>query len=69
MLCFKKCILATVFKNFRRLKVFRNQFHKQLMIALLLNVIMRLILYVDMAFDMEGQEQKTKKTIHATVIQ
>ncbi|VDK59500.1 unnamed protein product [Anisakis simplex] len=37
-------------KNFRRLRVFRNLLHLQLMIAILMVVIIRLVLYIDLIF-------------------
>uniref|UniRef100_A0A914DK67 Uncharacterized protein n=2 Tax=Acrobeloides nanus TaxID=290746 RepID=A0A914DK67_9BILA len=39
-----------IFSSFRRLRVFRNQLHLQLMIAILMVVIIRLVLYIDLIF-------------------
>ncbi|GMS89329.1 hypothetical protein PENTCL1PPCAC_11504 [Pristionchus entomophagus] len=39
-----------IFSFFRRLRVFRNLLHLQLMIAILMVVIIRLILYIDLIF-------------------
>ncbi|KRX49789.1 Calcitonin receptor-like protein 1 [Trichinella murrelli] len=39
-----------IFSVFRRLRVFRNQVHLQLMLAILLTVVIRLVLYVDQIF-------------------
>uniref|UniRef100_A0A5S6QQC2 Calcitonin receptor-like protein 1 n=1 Tax=Trichuris muris TaxID=70415 RepID=A0A5S6QQC2_TRIMR len=46
------CLITaiTIFASFRRLRVFRNQLHQQLLIAILLTVIIRLILYIDQIF-------------------
>uniref|UniRef100_A0A915CQ80 Uncharacterized protein n=1 Tax=Ditylenchus dipsaci TaxID=166011 RepID=A0A915CQ80_9BILA len=43
-------ISILIFSCFRRLRVFRNMLHLQLMIAILMVVIIRLILYIDMIF-------------------
>ncbi|KAI1721416.1 7 transmembrane receptor (Secretin family) domain-containing protein [Ditylenchus destructor] len=43
-------ISILIFSCFRRLRVFRNMLHLQLMIAILICVIIRLILYVDLIF-------------------
>ncbi|KAH7731619.1 pigment dispersing factor receptor c [Aphelenchoides avenae] len=42
------CII--IFSSFKRLRVFRNMLHLQLMIAILMVVIIRLILYIDLIF-------------------
>nr|CDP95702.1 BMA-PDFR-1, isoform e [Brugia malayi] len=43
-------ISIAIFSYFRRLRVFRNLLHLQLMIAILMVVIIRLILYIDLIF-------------------
>ncbi|VDM93173.1 unnamed protein product, partial [Onchocerca ochengi] len=43
-------ISITIFSYFRRLRVFRNLLHLQLMIAILMVAIIRLILYIDLIF-------------------
>ncbi|KHJ43046.1 hypothetical protein D918_06906 [Trichuris suis] len=46
------CLITAIaiFASFRRLRVFRNQLHQQLFIAILLTVTIRLILYIDQIF-------------------
>uniref|UniRef100_F1L018 Calcitonin receptor-like protein 1 n=1 Tax=Ascaris suum TaxID=6253 RepID=F1L018_ASCSU len=43
-------ISIAIFSYFRRLRVFRNLLHLQLMIAILMVVIIRLVLYIDLIF-------------------
>uniref|UniRef100_A0A0R3RIC0 G_PROTEIN_RECEP_F2_4 domain-containing protein n=1 Tax=Elaeophora elaphi TaxID=1147741 RepID=A0A0R3RIC0_9BILA len=43
-------ISIAIFSYFRRLRVFRNLLHLQLMIAILMVVVIRLILYIDLIF-------------------
>ncbi|VDM95544.1 unnamed protein product [Thelazia callipaeda] len=43
-------ISITIFSYFRRLRVFRNLLHLQLMIAILMVVVIRLTLYIDLIF-------------------
>ncbi|CAB3403684.1 unnamed protein product [Caenorhabditis bovis] len=44
------CIAISIFSYFRRLRVFRNLLHLHLMIAMLMVVIIRLVLYIDLIF-------------------
>ncbi|KAI6235163.1 Calcitonin receptor-like protein 1 [Aphelenchoides besseyi] len=43
-------VSVLIFSCFRRLRVFRNLLHLQLMIAILMMVVIRLILYIDLVF-------------------
>uniref|UniRef100_A0A915BJB7 Calcitonin receptor n=1 Tax=Parascaris univalens TaxID=6257 RepID=A0A915BJB7_PARUN len=43
-------VSIAIFSYFRRLRVFRNLLHLQLMIAILMVVIIRLVLYIDLIF-------------------
>ncbi|KHN82409.1 Calcitonin receptor-like protein 1 [Toxocara canis] len=43
-------ISIAIFSYFRRLRVFRNLLHLQLMIAILMVVVIRLVLYIDLIF-------------------
>ncbi|VDO99020.1 unnamed protein product [Soboliphyme baturini] len=50
-LSFLSLIIAiTIFTAYRRLRVFRNQVHVQLMLAILLTVVIRLMIYIDQIF-------------------
>uniref|UniRef100_A0A1I7YBB0 Calcitonin receptor-like protein 1 n=1 Tax=Steinernema glaseri TaxID=37863 RepID=A0A1I7YBB0_9BILA len=61
-----------IFTAFRRLRVFRNMLHLHLMIAILMVVIIRLVLYVDLIFtDLMGHQHITQpegKTINTMVV-
>ncbi|KHJ83109.1 7 transmembrane receptor, partial [Oesophagostomum dentatum] len=43
-------VSIAIFSYFRRLRVFRNMLHLHLMIAMLMVVIIRLVLYIDLIF-------------------
>ncbi|VBB34921.1 unnamed protein product [Acanthocheilonema viteae] len=64
-------ISIAIFSYFRRLRVFRNLLHLQLMIAILMVVVIRLILYIDLIFtDRLGPhhlDSNNGKTINTTV--
>ncbi|CAG9540703.1 unnamed protein product [Cercopithifilaria johnstoni] len=64
-------ISIAIFSYFRRLRVFRNLLHLQLMIAILMVVIIRLTLYIDLIFtDRLGPHHLNNndgKTINTTV--